>query len=170
MNGRKKERKRGSIDQLSDRFLTFPFSFSFSSFPSLSLSDIFPSGKKTITHHSASRSHLAFKHISSSLSPPQGTLWTSTPGTNRNIFLLLLQGARGREEIMKSNTSSTTSLIDGDDDDDDRRQRKGGNSKAKGKEKTPQVSYLAFYLLGKFRPLLHLGWDSLSIYNLLSWT
>lgn len=95
-----KKKSRGSIDRLSDRFLTFPFSFSFSS--SLSLLMFFQYfslwRKKTITHHSASRSHLASKHISSSLSPPQGTLRTSNSRNQpRNIFLLLLLGARGRE-------------------------------------------------------------------------
>lgn len=59
---------------------------------------------------------------------------------------------------MRNNTSLTNFLIAGDDGD--RRQRKGNSSKAKEK-KTPQVSYLAFFLLGKFRPLLYLGWDSL---------
>lgn len=75
-----KKKSRGSIDRLSDRFLflfLFPSSFFFFSFEYF-----FPRRKKTITHHSASRSHLASKHISFSLSPTQGTLWTSTPGTN----------------------------------------------------------------------------------------
>lgn len=90
-----KKKSRGSID----RFLAYSFLFLFLFLPPFSF-DVFPiffpREEKTITHHSASRSHLASKHISFSLPPPQGILRTSN-SRNRNIFLLLLLGARERE-------------------------------------------------------------------------
>lgn len=88
-----KKKSRGSID----RFLAYSFLFLFLSPFSFDVFPIFfPREEKTITHHSASRSHLASKHISFSLPPPQGILRTSN-SRNRNIFLLLLLGARERE-------------------------------------------------------------------------
>lgn len=96
-----KKKSRGSIDRLIDPLpiLSFFFFILFFFLPfSIDVLPIFfPPGKKTITHHSTTRSHLASKNISFSLSPSQGTLRISTPGINRNIFLLLLLRARERE-------------------------------------------------------------------------
>lgn len=62
---------------------------------------------------------------------------------------------------MRNNTSLTTSLVDNDDDDDRRqRQRQEATAKQNERKKTPQVSYLAFFLLGKFQTstIPWLGW------------
>jgi len=147
-NEGKKEGKKKSkewIDRLSDRFLTFPFLFFLPPFSIDVFPIFFPPGKKTITHHSASRSHLAFKHISSSLSLPKGPYGPQLPEPIEISSSFAAESKReGERGIMRNSTYLTTSLATSlvkrrrrrSATVDDRRQRDEATAKqSKGKGK-----------------------------------
>lgn len=144
------------MDRLSDRFLFLFFSFLLSLLMFFQYFSL-PGRRPSLIIQPID--HVSRLNISLSLfSLPKGPYGPATPGTKRNIFLLLLLRARKRDRERNNTyltTSSITSLTAGDDDD--RRQRDEATAKErKGKQKN-QVSYLAVYLLGKIRPLLYLG-------------